>query len=154
MFGWIDSSIFKTKQTINLTKNNKNKMKTTEQNQKEVMNYLANSSKHFFESEDGKHWQAIVKLHELDKYVLIKDGEVFELSMQAYLREGITAGKTFLKQKIHPVYDPSGSLFWTRGYGHGPSKKLRAVRWNNAARLELTSMAAQAYLESQKELTN
>ena len=154
MFGGIDSSIFKTKQTINLTKNNKNKMKTTEQNQKEVMNYLANSSKHFFESEDGKHWQAIVKLHELDKYVLIKDGEVFEISMQAYLREGITAGKTFLKQKIHPVYDPSGSLFWTRGYGHGPSKKLRAVRWNNAARLELTTMAAQAYLESQKELTN
>ena len=118
------------------------------------MNYLANSSKHFFESEDGKHWQAIVKLHELDKYVLIKDGEVFEISMQAYLREGITAGKTFLKQKIHPVYDPSGSLFWTRGYGHGPSKKLRAVRWNNAARLELTSMAAQAYLESQKEPAN
>ena len=129
-------------------------MKTTEQNQKEVMNYLANSSKHFFESEDGKHWQAIVKLHELDKYVLIKDGEVFEISMQAYLREGITAGKTFLKQKIHPVYDPSGSLFWTRGYGLGPSKKLRAVRWNNAARLELTSMAAQVYLESQKEPAN
>ena len=151
MFGGIDSSIFKTKQTINLTKNNKNKMKTTEQNQKEVMNYLANSSKHFFESEDGKHWQAIVKLHELDKYVLIKDGEVFEISMQAYLREGITAGKTFLKQKIHPVYDPSGSSFWTRGYGHGPSKKLRAVRWNNAARLELTSMAAQQYLEKIEE---
>jgi hypothetical protein len=154
MFGGSDSSISKTKQIINLTKNNKNKMKTTEQNQKEVMNYLANSSQHFFESEDGKHWQAIVKLHALDRYVLIKDGEVFELNLEFYLKEGTTAGKTFLKQKIHPVYDPSGSSFWTRGYGHGPSKKLRAVRWNNAARLELTSMAAQAYLEAQKEPAN
>jgi hypothetical protein len=124
-----------------------NKMKTTEQNQKEVMTYLEKSSQHFFESEDGKHWQAIVKLHELDKYVLIKDGEVFELSMEVYLKEGTTAGKTFLKQKLHPCWDPSGTSFWTRDYGHGPSKKLKAVRWNKAARLELASIAAHRYLE-------
>ena len=128
-------------------------MKTQERNNQEVMTYLQKSSQNFFESEDGKHWQSIVYLHALDKYVFIKDGEVSELNMEFYLKEGTTAGKTFLKQKIHPVYDPSGTSFWTRGYGHGPSKKLRAVRWNKA-RLELTSMAAQAYLESQKELTN
>jgi hypothetical protein len=122
-------------------------MKTTEQNQKEVMTYLEKSSQHFFESEDGKHWQAIVKMHALDKYVFIKDGEVSELNMEAYLKEGTTAGKTFLKQKLHPCWDPSGTSFWTRDYGHGPSKKLKAVRWNKAARLELASIAAHRYLE-------
>jgi hypothetical protein len=128
-------------------------MKTQEKNNQEVMTYLQKSSQNFFESEDGKHWQSIVYLHALDRYVFIKDGEVSELNMEAYLKPGTTAGKTFLKQKIHPVYDPSGTSFWTRGYGHGPSKKLRAVRWNKA-RLELTSSAAQAYLETQKEPAN
>ena len=128
-------------------------MKTSEQNQKEVMTYLEKSSQHFFESEDGKHWQAIVKIHALDKYVFIKDGEVSELNMEAYLKEGTTAGKTFLKQKLHPCWNPSGGSFWTRGYGHGPNKKLRAVRWNKP-RLELTSNAAQTYLEAQKEQTH
>jgi hypothetical protein len=120
-------------------------MKTTEQNQKEVMTYLSNSSQHFFESENGQHWQAVVKLHALDKYVFIKDGEVSEFNMEAYLKEGTTAGKTFLKQKVHPCWNPSGGTFWTRYYGHGPAKKLRAVRWNKA-RLELTSAAAQDYI--------
>ena len=122
-------------------------MKTSEQNQKEVMTYLEKSSQHFFESEDGKHWQAIVKIHALDKYIFIKDGEVSELNMEAYLKEGTTAGKTFLKQKLHPCWNPSGGSFWTRGYGHGPSKKLRAVKWNKA-RLELTSIAAQDNLKT------
>lgn len=128
-------------------------MKTQEKNNQEVMTYLQKSSQNFFESEDRKHWQSIVYLHALDRYVFIKDGEVSELNMEAYLKPGTTAGKTFLKQKIHPVYDPSGTSFWTRGYGHGPSKKLRAVRWNKA-RLELTSSAAQVYLETQKEPAN
>ncbi len=122
-------------------------MKTSEQNQKEVMTYLEKSSQHFFESEDGKHWQAIVKIHALDKYVFIKDGEVSELNMESYLEEGTTAGKTFLKQKLHPCWNPSGGSFWTRGYGHGPNKKLRAVRWNKP-RLELTSTATQNYLQT------
>ena len=120
-------------------------MKTSEQNQKEVMTYLTNSSQHFFESEDGQHWQAVVKLHALDKFVFIKDGEVSEFNMEAYLKEGTTAGKTFLKQKVHPCWNPSGGTFWARYYGHGPAKKLRAVRWNKA-RLELTSAAAQDYI--------
>ena len=133
-------------------------MKTQERNNQEVMTYLQKSSQNFFESEDGKHWQSIVYLHALDRYVFIKDGDVNELNMQAYLGNDttgnrITEGKTLLKQKFHPVYDPSGTSFWTRGYGHGPSKKLRAVRWNKA-RLELTSNAAQAYLETQKESAN
>ena len=122
-------------------------MKTSEQNQKEVMTYLEKSSQHFFESEDGKHWQAIVKIHALDKYVFIKDGEVSELNMESYLKEGTTAGKTFLKQKLHPCWNPSGGSFWTRCYGHGPNKKLRAVRWNKP-RLELTSTATQNYLQT------
>lgn len=123
-------------------------MKTQEQNKKEVMNYLQNSSKNFFESEDGKHWQSIVYLHALEKYVFIKDGEVYELNMEYYLREGTTAGKTFLKHKLHPTYDPYGS--WYKGYGHGPSKKLKAVKWN-MARLELTSEAAIKYVAEHKE---
>lgn len=120
-------------------------MKTQEQNTQEVMNYLENSAKNFFESEDGQHWQAIVKLHRLDKYVFIKDGEVNELNMSYYVGEQITEGKTRIKQKIHPVYEPYG--VWSKGYGHGPSTKLRAVRWN-LAKLELTSTAAQEYYDS------
>jgi hypothetical protein len=132
-------------------------MKTQEQNTKEVMTYLEKSSQNFFESEDGKHWQSIVYLHALEKYVFIRDGEVFDLNVQSYIGENIvgkqiTEGKTFLKHKIHPQWDipfPTVSS-WYKGYGHGPNKKLRAVRWN-LSRLELTSTAAQAYMEKEKE---
>jgi hypothetical protein len=124
-------------------------MKTQEQNTKEVMAYLDKSAQNFFQSEDGQHWQAVVKLHALDKYVFIKDGEVHEFNMDHYLGAGITAGKTFLKQKLHPQWNPSTGS-WSRGYGHGPAKKMRAVRWNKA-RLELTSTAAQNYLAVQTE---
>jgi hypothetical protein len=125
-------------------------MKTQEQNTKEVMTYLEKSSKHFFESGDGNHWQSIVYLHAHGRYVFIKDGEVNELNMKAYtgkdsLGNSITEGKTLLKYLVHPHWDiPTGSS-WFKGYGHGPKKKLRAVRWTKA-RLELTSTAAQEYL--------
>ena len=128
-------------------------MKTQEQNTKEVMAYLEKSSKNFFESEDGKHWQSIVYLHALEKYVLIRDGEVHEINVQNYIGENIvgkqiTEGKTFLKYKIHPQWNiPTGSK-WFKDYGHGSDKKLRAVRWNKAARLELTAMAAQNYIDN------
>lgn len=127
-------------------------MKTQEQNTKEVMTYLEKSSKNFFESEDGKHWQSIVYLHALEKYVFIKDGEVYDLNMEAYLGNDttgnrITEGKTLLKYKIHPQWDvPTGSS-WFKGYGHGPKQKLKAVRWNKS-RLELTSIAAQNYIST------
>jgi len=123
-------------------------MKTQEQNTKEVMTYLKNSEKNFFLSEDGQHWQAIVKIHLLDKYVFIKDGEVHELNMDYYLKAGTTAGKTYLKNKIHPTWDVYNPA-WNRGYGHGPSKKLRAVRWN-FYRWELTDTAVKNYLENNK----
>ena len=132
---------------------NKKQMKTQEQNTKEVMTYLEKSSKNFFESEDGKHWQSIVYLHALEKYVFIKDGEVYDLNMEAYLGNDttgnrITEGKTLLKYKIHPQWDvPTGSS-WFKGYGHGPKQKMRAVRWNKASRLELTAMAAQKYIDN------
>jgi len=64
-------------------------MKTQEQNTKEVMTYLEKSSKNFFESEDGKHWQSIVYLHALEKYVLIRDGEAHEINVQNYIGENI-----------------------------------------------------------------
>ena len=124
-------------------------MKTQEQNTKEVMTYLEKSAQNFFQSEDGQHWQAVVKLPALDKYVFIKDCEVHEFNMGHYLGEGITDGKARLKRKLHPTWDVHNPT-WNRGYGHGPSKKIRAVRWN-LARLELTANAAQAYLEAQKE---
>lgn len=122
-------------------------MKTQEQNNKEVMTYLEKSSKNFFMSEDGKHWQSIVKLHALDKYVLIKDGEVIEINYEYYLANGTTAGKTFLKNTIHPSWDP----WYGKSWGHGHSKKLRAVRWN-LERLELTSTAAQNYLKEKSSV--
>lgn len=127
------------------------KMKSQEQNNREVMSYLKNSSQHFFESEDGKNWQAIVYLTALDKYVFMKDGEVTEINVNYYTVSGMTAGKTCLKQKIHPTFNPfsySGSYY--KGYGHGPAKKLRAVRWNKP-RLELTSTLANNYLTNLTE---
>lgn len=126
-------------------------MKSQEQNNREVMSYLKNSSQHFFESEDGKNWQAVIYLTDLDKYVFIKDGEVTEIDVTIYTANGWTAGKTYLKHRIHPVFNPfsySGSYY--KGYGHGPAKKLRAVRWNKF-RLELTSTAVQSYLSTQTE---
>ncbi len=121
-------------------------MKTKEQNQKEVMNYLEKSSKHFFESEDGQHWQAIVKLHAIDKFVFIKNGEVIELNLDWYLSDTQTAGKTFLRRRVHPNWTISDRSSWYNGYGHGSQKNLRAVKWNKT-RLELTANAAQEYLQ-------
>lgn len=114
------------------------------------MSYLKKSAQNFFQSEDGNHWQAVVYLHALDKYVFIRDGRVFELNMANYIGQGITAGKTFLKNKLHPTYTPSEYAMQNYGYGHGPFKKMRAVRWNRA-RLEMTATAAQSYLETQTE---
>lgn len=125
------------------------KMKSQEQNNREVMSYLKNSSQHFFESEDGKKWQAIVYLKESDRYVFVKDGEVSEINVAYYLAKGITAGKTGLKQKISPQFNPySGS--WYKGYGHGPAAKLRAVRYNKFRR-ELIDNSIVAYLLTQTE---
>lgn len=120
-------------------------MKTQEQNTKEVMTYLEKSSQNFFQSEDGKHWQAVVYLHALEKYVFVRDGQVHELNLNHYIGQGITAGKTFLKNKLHPTYTPSEYSMQTYGYGHGPFKKLRAVKWK-FEKLELTSKACQDYL--------
>lgn len=125
-------------------------MKTQEQNAKEVMTYLQKSAQNFFQSEDGNHWQAVVYLHAMEKYVFIRDGEVFELNMSRYLGQGTTAGKTFLKNLLHPTFTASEYAMNNYGYGHGPFKKMRAVRWN-LAKLELTSTAAQAYLATQTE---
>lgn len=122
-------------------------MKTQAQNTKEVMTYLEKSSQNFFESEDGQHWQAIVKLEVLDKYVFVKDGTVNEINMDHYIGEGKTAGKTYLKQKIHPQWNPSNSN-WYSSYGHGPAKKIRSVR-RNRFRRELVETAIQNYLLAQ-----
>jgi len=139
------------RQTNNQSKQKQHKMKTTEKNTAEVMTYLEKSSQHFFESEDGKHWQAVVKLQASGDYIFIRDGEVFPIDVSKYINNNlagkpITEGKTFLKYKLHPCWDVSHS-FSTKDYGHGPSKKLSAVRWNKA-KLELTSTATQNYLQT------
>lgn len=123
-------------------------MKTSEQNKKEVMTYLEQSAKHFFESEDGNHWQAVVYLTKLEKYVFIKDGEVIPINVDHYLGQNETEGKTRLKRKLHPHWPISDRSAWYNGYGHGSQKKLRAVRWN-LSRLELTANASQEYYKSQ-----
>jgi hypothetical protein len=110
-------------------------MKSNEQNKKEVMNYLEKSSQHFFESENGNHYQAIVKIQATGNYVFVKNGNCYPIDEKGYIAEGTTAGKTFLKQRFHPKWDAHSNF-----YGHGTSKKLRAVRWNKA-RLELTATA-------------
>lgn len=125
-------------------------MKTQEQNTKEVMTYLEKSSQNFFQSEDGKNWQAVVFLHSLQKYVFVKDGHVFEFNMAYYIGEGITEGKTRLKQKLHPTFDCHPHSAFYHGYGHGPSKKLRAVKFK-FDKYELTAKACQDYLEAQTE---
>ena len=118
-------------------------MKTTEQNTKEVMTYLEKSSQHFFASEDGQHWQAIVKMHKSGEYVFAIDGEAFPINLENYIKDGVTAGKTFLKQKYHPAWDvPRGKYWYGKDCGHGPSKKIKAVRWNRE-RLQLTATAVQ-----------
>jgi hypothetical protein len=119
-------------------------MKTSEQNKKEVMTYLQKSAQHFFESEDGNHWQAVVYLTRFEKYVFIKDGEVSPINLDYYTGSTDTYGKSLLKHKLHPTWQISSSSMWYKGYGHGIDKKLRAVRWNQA-RLELTAKAAQEY---------
>jgi hypothetical protein len=119
-------------------------MKTSEQNKKEVMTYLQKSAQHFFESEDGNHWQAVVYLTRLEKYVFIKDGEVIPVNLDYYTGETDTYGKAMLKRKLHPYWPISNNSSWYKDYGHGSDKKLRAVRWNQS-RLELTAKASQEY---------
>jgi hypothetical protein len=119
-------------------------MKTSEQNKKEVMTYLEKSAQHFFESEDGNNWQAVVYLTRLEKYVFIKDGGVIPINLGYYTGETDTYGKAMLKRKLHPYWPISNNSSWYSGYGHGSDKKLRAVRWNKT-RLELTAKAAQEY---------
>ena len=104
-------------------------MKSQQQNTNEVMTYLKKSAQNFFQSEDGQHWQAVVKIEKTGEYVFVKDGEVHHLNMDHYLKEGTTAGKTYLKQKLHPTWNVQSSSPWYKGYGHGPNKKLRAVKW-------------------------
>jgi hypothetical protein len=122
-------------------------MKTTEQNTKEVMTYLEKSSKNFFQSEDGLHWQAVVKIQKTGDYVFVRNGEVFPIDISRYTGEKETAGKTYLKHKFHPQWDVNPNSPWYKGYGHGPSKKLRAVRWN-LEKLELTSTAVKHLVEN------
>ena len=126
-------------------------MKTQEQNEKEVMGYLEKSSKNFFESEDGHNWQAVVKISE-KKYIFIKNEVVSEFDMSYYLGEGKTAGKCFLKTRLHPRFDLAHNL-WSlyKGYGHGPKAKLRAVRWNGYRR-ELIEKIKERYLAEKREL--
>ena len=119
-------------------------MKTSEQNTKEVMTYLEKSAQHFFESEDGKYWQAVVYLTKTEKYVFVKDGEVIPIDTAWYTGPNATDGKARIKRKLHPCWPISSNAAWYHGYGHGIDKKLRAVRWNQA-RLELTSSAVQEY---------
>lgn len=124
-------------------------MKSHEQNTKEVMTYVEKSSRNFFQSEDGQNWQAVVKINELNRYVLVKDGNIIELNLDMYCEPGTTAGKTFLKGKIHPTWDSNSQYFVSR-YGHGPSKKLRAIRWNNNLR-DLITKSIDSYLTSNTE---
>jgi hypothetical protein len=100
-------------------------MKTTEQNQKEVLTYLEKSSKQFFVSEDGNHFQTIIKLKD-GKFIFVRDGEIFPINVENYTKEGETAGRTFLKYQFHPTYNPSHK-YWPN-VGHGPSKKMKAVK--------------------------
>jgi hypothetical protein len=113
-------------------------MKTTEQNTKEVMNYLNRSSQHLFMSEDGKDYQVIVKIK--DGFALIKNGDILPIKHENYITEGVTAGKTFVKRTIHPVWNPSPSY---RGYGFGPAKKLRSVKYFKAMREEIKKIIAE-----------
>lgn len=124
-------------------------MKSHEQNTKEVMTYVEKSSRNFFQSEDGQNWQAVVKINELNRYVLVKDGNIIELSLDKHCEPGTTAGKTFLKGKIHPTWDSNSQYFFSN-YGHGPSKKLRAIRWNNNLR-DLITKSIDSYLNSKTE---
>jgi hypothetical protein len=127
-------------------------MKTSEQNKKEVMTYLQKSAQHFFESEDGNHWQAVVYLTRLEKYVFIKDGEVIPINLGYYTGEADTYGKSLLKRKLHPNWSIASNSMWYKGYGHDINKKLRAVRWNQT-RLELTAKAAQEYYAKLEKAT-
>ena len=122
-------------------------MKTAEQNTKEVMTYLEKSSKNFFQSEDGQHWQAVVKIQKTGDYVFVRDGEVFPIDISWYTGEKETEGKTRLKRKLHPTWDVNTNSSWYKGYGHGPGKKLRAVRWN-LEKLELTASAVKEIVEN------
>jgi hypothetical protein len=114
-------------------------MKTPEQNRTEVMNYLNESSKHFFQSEDGKSFQAIMKIDEQFVFILhicdvnFKNGEryddikenVYVLDIENHLQRFKTEGKTKLKQRFHPSYDP----YWQNSeFGMGPGKKPRSVK--------------------------
>jgi hypothetical protein len=118
-------------------------MKTAEQNKQEVMTYLEKSSRNFFLSEDGNHYQSVVKIHSTGKYVFVKDGEVIPINIEDYTKDGMTEGKTFLKYRFHPLWNPSER--WKMG--HGPAKKIRSVKWNRE-RLELTASAIDAYLKT------
>jgi hypothetical protein len=125
----------------------KNIMKTTEQNRKEVLSYLERSQKNFFQSENGEHWQAIVKIQKTGEYVFVKDGLAYPINLDNYTKEGVTAGKTFLKQKYHPTFNYSSGSSWYKEYGHSADLKLSAVRWN-LARLELTANAVRGIIEN------
>jgi len=99
-------------------------MKTQERNQAEVMNYLNQSSKHVFQSEDGTVFQAIVKSG--DKFLFIKNEEVHIINIDQYIGYFPTEAKTKMKQKFHPTWDVNEKYY--KGYGIGPSKKPRAVK--------------------------
>lgn len=114
-------------------------MKTPEQNRTEVLNYLNESSKHFFQSEDGKSFQAIVKIDEQFIFIKhicnvnIKNGEMYDeikenvyiLDIENHLQRFKTEGKTKLKQRFHPSYDP---YYPQSEFGMGPGKKPRSVK--------------------------
>ena len=123
-------------------------MKSTEQNTKEVMTYLKKSAQHFFESEDGKNWQAITQ-NSAGEYVFVIDGEVHPIKLDVVTGEGVTDGKACLKRKHHPTWDVpriASSAYW-KSWGHGPSRKLRAVR-KNKFRRELIEIAVREAVEN------
>lgn len=105
-------------------------MKSQEQVRSEVMSYLEKSSKQFFESEDRNEYQTIVKTDK--EFVFVKNGEKFPIDHEYYIQSGKGEAKTWLKRKFHPTWDVN-EKYW-KGYGMGPSKKPRAIRWNRERR--------------------
>jgi hypothetical protein len=119
-------------------------MKTNEQNQKEVIGYLEKSSTHFFESEDGLHYQAIIKIESTGEFVFIKDSVVFKINISSYTSNGETAGKAWLKNRY---FTKMVDTTYHKDYGHGKNLKMRAVRKRTKARLELIKSALESYVK-------
>ena len=117
-------------------------MKTNEQNQKEVIGYLKKLSDHFFESEDGLHYQFTVNIESTGEFVFIKDSVATKIDIDNYIKDGMTYGKTLLKNRFFPKWDRGDNR-----YGHAPKLKMRAVRKRAASRIDLVRSALEDYLK-------